>query len=194
MLNAMRADPDRSLLLVIDLQDKLVPLIDGREAVLRNTEFLVRGASIFGLPTLVTEQYVKGLGRTVEPTAACLRQAGAVFLEKTAFSACGDETVRDRLRNLDRDQVLIAGIETHVCVQATVLDLLAMDYQVFVCADAVGARGAEDARVALDRLRQAGATITTVESLLFELCQECGTERFKRLLELIKTARPTVQP
>jgi len=177
------------MLLVIDFQEKLLPFIADRAYVLDAARLLVRGAAVFNLPVLVTEQYPKGLGRTDPDLTRELHRTGAALFEKMTFSSCGDDAVRDRLREIDRDQVIVCGIETHVCVQQTTLDLLSMDYYVAVCADAVASRRRTDYAVALDRLRHAGAIVTTVESALFELCVECGTPRFKSLIELIKAPR-----
>jgi len=118
--------------------------------------------------------------------AGPLTDAGVAPIEKATFSVCGDDAARSRLNEIDRPQTIVAGIEAHVCVQQTVLDLLAMDSMVFVCADAVGSRFELDRETALGRMRQAGAVISTVESVLFELCHESGTDRFRKLLEIVK--------
>ena len=185
-MNALRLDVDRAMLLVIDLQEKLLPLVDGHAGLVDAANRLIRAAGLFKLPVVVTEQYPKGIGSTDEQLSASLARVAPTTLTKMAFSCCGDDRIREKLRELDREQIIVCGIETHVCVQQTVLDLVTMDYQVFVCADAVGSRARLDHDVALHRMRQAGAAVTTVESVLFELCVECGTERFKAMLELIK--------
>ena len=186
MLNPNRLDADRAMLLVIDVQTKLLPLIEGHEEVVAGIRQLLRGAAIFDLPVLATEQYPKGIGRTVEPVAELYRGGQVPVLEKTAFSCCGDEDVGQALREIDRPQIIACGIEAHVCVQQTVLDLLAMDHQVWVCADAVGSRRGLDLDLGLSRMQQAGAAVTTVEAVLFELCEACDAPKFKQLLELVK--------
>ncbi len=186
MINPIRLDPDRAMLLVIDIQEKLLPLIDGRERIVNRSRTLLQGAKLFDLPILVTEQYPKGIGQTVPELANVLATTSAERLEKTTFSCCGDDAIRSALRRIDRDQIIICGIEAHVCVQQTALDLLMMDYQVNICADAAGSRTQLDYDVAMERMRHAGAHVTTAESVLFELCNACGTERFKKMLELIK--------
>jgi nicotinamidase-related amidase len=186
MLNTMKADADRVMLLVIDLQSKLIPHIAAGDAVVRAADKLVRGVRVFDVPVMATVQYVKGLGPIPEPVAGTLEAAGVSPMEKMTFSVCGDDAMRQRLTDIDRPQVLVVGIEAHVCVQQTVLDLLAMGYAVHVCADAVGSRQALDRDVALRRMQQAGAIVTTTESVLFELCHESGTPRFKKLLEIVK--------
>lgn len=189
-LRANRLEPDRSMLLVIDLQEKLLPMIHGRAGVLRAAGQLIDAARIFEIPVLVTEQYPKGIGATDAALRDALSRVRAQIFEKSAFSVCGDGPARIALRTLDRCQIVVTGIESHVCVQQTVLDLRAMDYDVFVCADAIGSRGTLDHAVAVQRMRQEGACITTVESVMFEWCQECGTQRFKEMLPVIK-ANPT---
>ena len=186
MLNASRLDADLAMLLVIDVQEKLFPLIHDRDSVLASAVSLVQGSAIFELPVLATEQYPRGIGTTVARLNEALSSVHGDVLHKMAFSCCGDEGVRAKLREIDRRQVIVAGIETHVCILQTTLDLLSMDYLVFVCADAVGSRTPLDHNLALARMRQAGAVVTTVESALFELCVECGTSRFKDMLKLIK--------
>lgn len=186
MLNAKKADADRAMLLVIDLQSKLIPHIAGADAVVQAADKLVRGVNVFDVPVMATVQYVKGLGPIPEPVAGTLEVAGVSPMEKMTFSVCGDDAMKQRLIDVDRPQVLVVGIEAHVCVQQTVLDLLAMDYAVHVCADAIGSRRALDRDVALRRMQHAGAVITTTESVLFELCHESGTARFKKLLEIVK--------
>ena len=122
---------------------------------------------------------------------AALTKSLAKVLKKPTFSAWADGSVREALLALDRPQIIVTGIESHVCVQQTTLDLRSRDYDVFVCADAVGSRGRVDHEVALDRMRQAGVLVTTVESVLFELCQRCDTARFKAMLEIIKANPPS---
>lgn len=189
MLNPNRLDPDRAMLLVIDYQSKLLPFIHNRDPILEAAKLLFKGVAIFKLPILVTEQYPKGIGQTDESLADVLREHNATTIEKMAFSSCGESAVRDKLHEIDRPQVIVCGIEAHVCVQQTVLDLRMMDYDVFVCADAIGSRQPFDYKIALDRMRQSGAQVTTVESVLFELCDECGTPAFKQMIELIKQPR-----
>ncbi len=193
MLRADRLDVDRAMVLVIDIQTALLPAIRNGEQVVQAGRKLLEGVRAFGMPVLATEQYPKGIGATVEPVAQCLDACKAPVLEKLTFSSCGEEPVREAIRKIDRPQIIVIGIEAHVCVQQTVLDLLTMDYDVFVCADAVGSRGRTDCERALLRMQHAGALITTVESALFELCERCGTERFKGLLGVIKAFGPPEQ-
>jgi isochorismate hydrolase len=190
VLRADQLSRDRACVLVIDVQEKLIPLIRGHERVVRGGRKLLDGARVFGLPLLVTEQYPKGLGPTVLEIREAWGDGGADVLEKPTFSAWAHPPVREALLELDRPQIIITGIETHVCVQQTALDLVSRDYDVFVCADAVGSRGKVDHKQALQRLSRGGAAVTTVESVLFELCERCDTPTFKQMLEVIKRNPP----
>ena len=190
MLRADQLDADRAFVFVIDLQEKLLPLIPSHERIIATARKLLDGTRVFELPVLATEQYPKGLGRTHPSIREALEASRATLLEKPTFSACGDKAVRDAIDTIDRPQAIVIGIEAHVCVQQTALDLLAMDYDVFVCADAVGSRGRLDYETSLSRMRQEGAFVTTVESVLFELCNRCDTAQFKEMIEVIKAMTP----
>ena len=191
MLRPDQLDIERAMVLVIDVQEKLLPSIVGGERVIAAGRKLLDGAGVFELPVLATEQYPKGLGPTHATIRAALAESRARVLEKPMFSAWADGNVREALLALDRPQIIVTGIETHVCVQQTALDLRSRDYDVFVCTDAVGSRGRVDHEVALDRMRQAGVLVTTVESVLFELCVRCDTARFKAMLDIIKRFPPS---
>ncbi|MFQ5461424.1 MAG: hydrolase [Phycisphaerae bacterium] len=190
MYRAGKLDVDLAFVLVIDLQEKLLPLIPDQTRVLEAVTKLLRGANVFGLPVVATEQYVKGLGPTDPGIRDRCNSLRATVVEKPTFSACGWEPLRRTMREIDRPQVIVSGIEAHICVLQTALDLRTMDYDVFVCADAVGSRGRLDAEMGIERMRQAGAQITTVESVLFELCGRCDTKAFKEMLEIIKSSPP----
>ncbi len=190
MLRANQLDVDRASVLVIDLQESLVPLVRHHERVIAAGRKLLDCAGIFDLPVIATEQYPKGLGPTVEIIKHCLDANRATILEKPTFSAWADPIVREAIKTIDRPQVIMMGIEAHVCIQQTALDMVSRDYDVFVCADAVSSRGATDYEQSLSRMRQEGAWVTTVEAVLFELCNRCDTPRFKAMLEIIKQTPP----
>jgi isochorismate hydrolase len=190
MMRPDQLDVQRACVLVIDIQEKLMPLIRRHEQIARACVKLLGGAEMFHLPIIATEQYPKGLGPTIAPIRERLTASGATVLEKPTFSAWADAAVRQTMLSIDRPQVIVIGIEAHVCVQQTTLDLVSRDYDVFVCADAIGSRGSLDYEVALDRMRQANALVTSVEAVLFELCQRCDTPDFKRMLEVIKASPP----
>ena len=177
-------DPRDALLLVIDMQQRLLPHIAERERVQRQVLRMMRAARELEIPIRVSEQYPKGLGATVETIAARI-PADAERIEKASFSVCGDAPV-SQLVPAERGVVLLVGIETHVCVQLTALDLLRAGLRPIVLADAVGSRRPEDRSVALERMRSAGVDITTVEAQIYDMMVRSGTDLFKRLLPILK--------
>ena len=191
MLRADQLDVDLAFVLAIDLQDKLVPFVCHHQLVISAGSKLLEGTRAFDLPVLATEQYPRGLGRTHETIRRCLEETRTSILEKPTFSAWAHAPVREAILAIDRPQVIVIGVETHVCVQQTALDLASRDYDVCVCADATGSRGRMDYEQALERMRQSGVLVTTVESVLFELCQRCDTPEFKAVLEVIKATPPS---
>lgn len=169
-------------LLVIDVQEKLMAKIPGSDALVRNIAFLVDGARVLGMPVQATEQYPKGLGPTVADLARRLPERP----DKLAFSCCAVPGVVQGFRAAARPKVVLAGIETHVCVQQTALDLLAQDFRVYVIADAVASRYAVDHERALERLEKAGAIITTAEGAVFEWVGGAGSPQFKEISRLVQ--------
>lgn len=183
----MRLDRDNAVLAVIDVQEKLMPVIDRHKEVARNIDRLVRGCHVLGVPVLLTEQYVKGLGPTVPALRAAFEETGGYRpLEKACFSAHGCEAFATQLAALERRQVLIAGIEAHVCVYQTVLDLLGAGLEVTLLADAVSSRTAENREIALRRMVGEGAKLSSTEMALFELARVSGTAEFKEISKLVK--------
>jgi nicotinamidase-related amidase len=169
-------------LLVIDVQEKLVPLIAGAPALLRNLAFLIDVARLLDLPVQATEQYPRGLGPTVPELARRLPERP----DKVAFSACACPGVVDAFHRAARPKVVVAGIEAHVCVLHTALDLLALDFRVYVAVDAVGSRHELDKEIALRRLEQAGAVLTTCETCAFEWLGGSRHPRFKEVSKLVQ--------
>jgi isochorismate hydrolase len=151
--------------------------------LMQSVTCLMRGAAILGLPIFATEQYPKGLGSTVEQVAQLI--PGTPF-QKMTFSACGAEGFLNELLQKKLTQVVLCGIEAHVCVTQTCLDLLAEGLTLFVVADAVSSRTPENHRIGLERMRDAGAVIVSTEMVLFELLEKAGTEEFKQILALVK--------
>jgi nicotinamidase-related amidase len=180
----LRLNRETTALLVIDIQERLLPVIDGGAEVERRAAVAIQGAEVLGVPVLATEQYPKGLGPTVASIRSLL--GNAVLPEKTSFSCCGVDEIDARLRELAPESLLIAGIETHVCVSQTCLDLLARGITPVLLADSAGSRHRHDHDIALARLRQAGAVITTTEAALFELTVRAGTDEFKQISRLVK--------
>ena len=177
-------DRDATLLVVIDYQEKLLPKILGAEALTEQAVKLIRFARELEVPILCTEQYPKGLGHTVAPIAAALE--GIVPLEKTAFGCLGDAGFTEALEASGRKQLLLTGIEAHICVMQTALGALDEGYEVYIPRDAVGSRFALEYEAGLHRLEGAGAEIVTTEMALFELLREAGTPEFKKALPFLK--------
>lgn len=171
-----------SRLLVVDMQEKLLPHIHESLAVVECCRQLIVGAQTLGVPVWATEQYPKGLKRTVNDLAPLLPEA----IEKIEFSAMPVlKWSRDEGPDADRWQVVVCGVESHVCVLQTVFDLMANGYRVYVVADAVGSRNSHDREIALDRMSTGGATICTTESVLFEWCETAGAKEFKTISQLV---------
>ncbi len=180
----MRILREHSAGLIIDIQEKLFPHIHEHDRMANNTEILIEGLKILDIPLLVTEQYTKGLGFTVPGIKSVLGSAPAH--EKTVFSCCDDPGILLELNNLDRKNIIIAGIETHVCVLQTAVDLLENGFQPVVVEDCASSRRHADKMTAIARMRQEGAIITTCESILFELARVSGTDQFKAISKLVK--------
>lgn len=191
-------DSSRSILVVIDLQGKLVEMVERPAMVKETTRRLLRLADLFQVPVVLTEQYSKGIGPTHPDIRAAYDAVTApkFFLEKTAFGCCGDAGFESLLAQsrqglaADRRQIVVAGIEAHVCVLQTVLELLRAGSQVHLCWDAVSGRGAEYLRHALARMAAAGATITNHESVAFEWARDKDHPAFKAVSALLKAGQP----
>jgi nicotinamidase-related amidase len=183
--SASRLDPSRAALVVIDVQDAFRKAVPSFDEVARAASILTRGAEAVGIPVIVTEQYPKGLGRTASVIADAL-PAGVEPIEKLCFSAPD----ADGFDLAGRDQVLLCGIEAHVCVNQTALGLLEQGVDVHVAGDAVGSRYEQNREVGLARMERAGATLTTVETALFELVGRAGTEEFKSVQKLVLEYAP----
>ncbi len=184
MTDAHLADRHQAVVVVIDIQQKLFPHIAGHEDVVRNAATLIQGAQVLDVPVRLTEQYPKGLGPTVAPIAHLLE--GTKPLEKLTFGCYADPGFRQALEATGRRQVILCGIEAHICVLQTALQLLEAGFRVQVAADAVGSRKPDHCRVARDRLRHAGADVTVVESVLFEMLQNAETDAFKQIARLVR--------
>jgi nicotinamidase-related amidase len=174
-------------LLVIDVQERLVPAIAGQKRVVWNIRRLIDGAMILGLPVLATEQYPAGLGPTVPELA---QRIPGPIPSKLSFSCSGCPGLFDSIAARGTSRLLVCGIEAHVCVAQSVLDLLASGWRVYVGVDAVGSRFDVDYRTALSRLDASGATLTTTEAALFEWCQVAGTPEFKQISQLVRESAP----
>ncbi len=177
---------DDTALLVVDVQERLVPVIQDHVRLVWNCRRLIDAAGALGLPVVATEQYPKGLGSTVAPLAERL---GAVPW-KLRFSCGGCSEVFEAIEHRGIHKLLICGIEAHVCVQQTVLDVLAHGWRAYVAVDAVGSRFEIDRQTALRRMDSAGATLTTTEAALFEWCETADAPQFKQISRLAREEPP----
>ena len=177
-------EPENTFLLVIDIQGNLFLSMDGREELLGNLIRMIQGAALFDLPIVVTEQTPEKLGPTIPEIAGLFPSFDPAA--KSAFSCCRDEGFKKHLRSLRQKQVLITGIESHVCVYQTAVDLLRLGYEVHVVEDAVASRTQENRRIGIEKLVEAGALRTSVEMALFELMGIAEGERFRKMVRIVK--------
>ncbi len=181
----MLIDAENSLLLVVDMQERLLPAVHDPQRLLRNVSILIRAARRLGIPIVATEQNPQGLGPTVAAVADLLPQDSTI--EKTSFSALDEPPFGERIAESGRSQILVCGSEAHVCVLQTVSDLQAVPgWQVFLVADATASRTVENHRLALDRLARGGAGIVSTEMTVFEWLRHSGRPEFRDLLALVK--------
>lgn len=174
---------DNCVLLIIDVQDNLMKAMDQAEKVYKNTQLLLAASKQLDIPVVVTEQYPKGLGGTVKAIVEHLDTYSRI--EKTAFSACTEETLQV-LSQLGRKQVLIVGSETHICVFQTVRDLVAEGYEPYVISDAVCSRYKINYKSGIHLMQEEGAVITNAETVVFDLLKKAGTPEFKAISPLLK--------
>ena len=180
----MRIRAAESLCVIVDVQQRLFPHMHAGEHLLERLKILIRGLRVLEIPLVVTQQYTRGLGPTIDPLLEVLGEFDPV--EKIAFSCCGEKAFIERLGTAGRKRILLAGIESHVCVLQTAVDLAAEGYTPAVVADCVSSRYAADKEIALRRYEAEGAILTTSESILFELTREAGTPVFKQISALVK--------
>lgn len=172
-----------TLLLIIDIQERLAPAVRKEREVIENNRILIETANTFNMPVVVTEQYPKGLGATVEEIKEKLQDAR--IFEKVSFTACTGE-VMEAIEGYGRKKIIITGMETHVCVLQTARDLLDRGYQVFLVVDGVSSRTKENYKNSLELMRDMGALISNTETIVFDLLKKAGTAEFKALSKLIK--------
>ncbi len=173
-----------SILCVIDIQERLFPHIHSKEDFLKNTIALIKGARILEIPILSTEQLPDKIGKTIPEISPLLENTQPIV--KAAFSCCGEVKFISALSAHPQKQILLCGIETHVCVYQTARDLINLGYDVSVVADAVSSRTLENKEIGLERIQESGASVTSVETALFELLKIADGEKFKEILKLIK--------
>jgi nicotinamidase-related amidase len=180
----MRIKKEDTIAVVIDVQKKLYPFISDNEKLTENIVRLIKGLKAIGIELLVTVQYAKGLGDTIEPVQEALGEFNV--MEKMSFSCCGDNNFIEAVKKSGKKNVIICGIESHVCVLQTVIDLIENGYKPVLIEDCVSSRSLNDKKIAVERMRQEGAIISTYESILFELLEVSGTETFKEISKIVK--------
>jgi len=175
---------ENTALIVIDVQGKLARMMYKKELLFENFQKLIKGVQILGLPIIVTEQNPRGLGPTIPEVAHLLSDLQPI--PKLSFSCCGDERFLQELEALNCKQILVTGIEAHVCVYQTAVDLLRLGYEVQIVADAVSSRTAENKEIGLEKMRSDGAGLTSTETALFELLKVAEGAKFKQILKIVK--------
>ncbi len=178
---------DDSLLLVIDVQERLVPAMEQGEKLVKNVRLLLEGANLLQVPVFVSEQYPQGLGATI-PAVAGLLPAERQYCSKKSFSCCDESGFLERIvAAKNRPNIVVCGMETHVCVMQTALDLLALGKNVAIVVDAVGSRFRSDHKIGLRRMERADAVLCSTEMILFEWCKTAENPVFKELSRLVKS-------
>lgn len=180
----MQIEKKHATAIVVDIQERLFPHIHENEALAARCAMLIKGLKVLDIPIIATQQYTKGLGATIAPVAEALGDFEPI--EKMTFSACSVPDVEMHIVGSSGHHVIVFGIEAHVCVQQTVVDIQAQGRKAVVVEDCVSSRNPNDKRIAIERMRSAGALITTAESLLFELLEEAGSDTFKQISALVK--------
>jgi nicotinamidase-related amidase len=178
----MRLEKEKSQFLLVDMQEKLFPYIVGNEIIVKKVKTLMEGMKALEVPMMAAQQYPKGLGNTIEE----LRPYFSKYHDKMTFSCCGNEALVKELHEQNSKNVIVAGIEAHICVLQTVIDLKEFGFQPIVVVDAIGSRTRSDYEIALERMKYEGAILTTVESILFELCYQAGSDAFRTISRLVK--------
>jgi nicotinamidase-related amidase len=175
---------ENATLLVVDFQGNLAHSMHAKERLFRNAQKLIRGIQVLGIPILWTEQNPKGLGPTIPEIADILSNIQPI--SKMSFSCCRNDRFMQALKALNRKQILISGIEAHVCVYQTAADMVDLGYEVQVVTDAVSSRNMEDKHIGLQKMRDAGTSLTSVETALFELLKVAEGKPFKDILKIVK--------
>ena len=176
----MRIEREQAAVLVVDYQEKLVPVMHEKELLIRNSQLLLEGLKVLDIPMYITQQYTKGLGMTVEEIVSVI--GDDAYIDKISFSTF--DAVKNQI--WDKKFIVVCGIETHICVLQTIIDLKEAGFVPVLVADCVTSRKETDKLYAIERARQEGAIVTTYESLLFELLKEAGTETSKKIQKIIK--------
>lgn len=180
----MRLNKENTIGLVIDMQEKLLPHIQSHDKILKSNLTMVKGLRTLNVPIIVTQQYTKGLGNTIPALNDAIGNFS--YIEKLTFSCYREPAFIKVMNRSGKRNVVIMGIESHVCVLQTALDLLYNNFNPVIVTDAVGSRNDEDKNISLWRMRDVGCIMTSTESILFELCRKAGTPEFKEISNLVK--------
>lgn len=180
----MKLVVEDTMAVVVDIQKKLLPEMHEKDELVKNASILIQGLKAMYIPMLVTQQYTNGLGHTVEDIKLAL--GDFEFTEKMSFSCCGEHDFLSKIKTQRKENVLLLGIETHVCILQTALDLIDLGFIPVIVEDCTSSRNPNDKKIAMERLKQEGAMVTTYESILFELCQTADSAEFKTISKLIK--------
>ena len=181
----MRIKKTDACAILIDVQEKLLPVMSNNEKLLERCKILIAGLNLLKIPTIVSEQYPKGLGHTVQQLKQLLpNQTEAI--EKISFSCMDNDIFQNKINWLNTNQVIIFGIEAHVCVLQTVVDLIEIGKTPIVIIDCISSRNETDKEIAIERMKSEGAIFSTSEAILFELCRKAGTPEFKEISQLVK--------
>jgi len=181
----MRILAEDTLALVIDFQEKLMPVIDNRKQLIHNNEILIKGLQALNIPMVVTQQYTKGIGMTVSEISELYGESYEYY-EKISFSCAEDETIAAKIEESGKKNIIVCGIEAHICVLQTIIDLIAKGYNVILVENCVGSRKESDRQVGIKRAIAEGAIPSTYESILFELTRVAKTDVFKQISKLIR--------
>lgn len=180
-----RLDVENSMLLIVDIQERLSAVMEDEKQIIRNTNILLKACEELGIPVVVTEQYPEGLGSTVEEIRENFPLETKIF-DKITFSVLDTKEIKEYITSLNRPNIIIAGMETHICVYQTARDLQGMGYNSYIVRDAVTSRTEDNFQNGLDLMESFGSKITNTETVLYEWLRKAGTEEFKKLSKLIK--------
>ncbi|MHC1604492.1 MAG: hydrolase [Candidatus Methanofastidiosia archaeon] len=179
-----RLKREECILAIIDVQEKFIPVLDKPQQAISNIIKLENGADILGIPIIITEQYPKGIGKTVDVIVenACFYD----YFEKDTFSCFRDNAFKKKIKSMGKTQIILAGIETHICVMKTAFDALVEGFEVYLAADATTSRTVQNRELGITRMMQAGVFIESTESILFSFIERSDTGEFKRIYNIIK--------
>ncbi len=181
----MRILKEDTMAIIIDFQERLVPAIYNNEQLIKNNQILIQGLNALNIPMVVTQQYTKGIGMTVEEIK-CNFLDEFEYFDKVTFSCVDDEQILSKVQEIDKKNIIVCGVEAHVCVLQTVIDLKEKGYNVILVQDCIGSRKENDKLIGIERAANEGAVISTYESILFELTRKAGNDTFKTISKLVK--------